>query len=232
MKFPSSHLRETGLPFSWPEVPGLRSRCSRAQATFCWVRIFIARAPRILSLPGYMRPVAAACGGTAGTHIDLRGRCLALGRRLRWKLQSLNRGRVGETSDRSSTPPCRAACAKSSVLRPGETRGFPTLGVLAAATVGAVRQVWVARDLSQFPPRPGNQGCLCSYSEGLKAKQTTRTFLCRRKRGSQRGRCGNLLFRLKTTDSTFADLLSPSAPSIFLNHYHLSGCWQTAMTSF
>lgn len=118
-------------------------------------------------------------------------------------------------------------CAKSLVVRPGETRGFPGRCVPAAAAVGVVRQVWVARDPSQNPPRLGCQGCL-GFSEGLKAK-LTRTRLCSRKGGSQRGHCGNPLFRHKTTDSTFADLLSPCAPSIFPN---LSGCSQTAMTSF
>lgn len=51
-------------------------------------------------------------------------------------------------------------CAKSLVVRSGETRGFPAPGVPAAAAVGVARQVWVARHLSQSPPCPGCLGCL------------------------------------------------------------------------
>lgn len=106
---------------AWPSSPRVGSCCPGAQAACCWARIFIAFASLILFPPGYRRPEAAACVGTAeGTH-----RCeellVGLGTQPR-----VSTWRAGRGKRQTAAPPWRAACAKSSVVRPGETRGFPT----------------------------------------------------------------------------------------------------------
>lgn len=56
------------------------SRCLQAQTARCWPGIFIVPISRVLSPPGYTRPMAAACvRDCAGGYIsNLSGWCLAV----------------------------------------------------------------------------------------------------------------------------------------------------------
>lgn len=82
--------------------------CLQARPASCWPGIFIVPISRVLSPPGPMRPVAAACVGTelevgGGVHDRFKWLVLGGGCKPGWKLQRLNRGRAGETPDCSSS---------------------------------------------------------------------------------------------------------------------------------
>lgn len=77
--------------------------------------------------------IYAACGCRlcrdcvgVGAHINLNDWCLALGRRLGWKLQSLNIEGSRRKCQTDCSSSVQSSLCKSSVVRPGKTRGFPT----------------------------------------------------------------------------------------------------------
>lgn len=73
--------------------------------------------------------IYAACGcRTCGDYGDthrFKGLVLGLGTQAPVEVTK-SKQRAGQGKHQTAAPPCRAACAKSSVVRPGETRGFPT----------------------------------------------------------------------------------------------------------
>lgn len=165
---PSSAGHRPAAP-QWPEVLGSEEGGwggAALELSPGWTGIFIAPVFLDLPPPGFMRSVAVAGigneGGGGGANTLLQGLILGLGTLAVMKVTKSKQGVISGNTEAERL--FRAASAMQAVVRPGETRGFPTAPSVTFTAIWGVGEAGVGGGESGSHPssRPGLWLCISS----------------------------------------------------------------------